>query len=95
MIVFCENSNLIAEQNAAQNDVVFVENQFMDLTPEEFAATYLKTRVPDAVGAAAAKGKGAVEQDSVSAPPSSGGGGGGGAFSWVTSGAVTPVKNQG
>jgi len=82
MLVFFDNSELIAKLNAGQNDVVYAENQFMDLTQEEWAATYLTTRVPE--GQAAPN----MDTDDISAIPNA-------AFSWVSQGAVGPVKNQG
>lgn len=81
--VYYENVNYIEDLNAAQTEVEYGENQFMDLTREEWAATYLTLRVPEGRGAPN------MDTDDVSDDVPNG------AFSWVSQGAVGPVKNQG
>jgi C1A family cysteine protease len=83
MLIFNENTKFIEDLNAADSEAVFGENQFMDLTQEEFAATYLTTRVPANLAAPE------MDTDEISSDlPNA-------AFTWVTKGAVGPVKNQG
>jgi C1A family cysteine protease len=78
--VFYTNVLYINEQNTVQKDYVLGETAFMDLTNEEFVATYLGL-IPSTESAED------VEEDFV---PSNA------AFNWASkSGVVTPVKNQG
>ena len=38
--VFAENYKTVQDQNEKEEDLVFATNEFMDLTSEEFVATY-------------------------------------------------------
>ena len=90
--VFMANLRAIEAENTAQGQQVKGITKFADLTPEEFAATYLrkhqKKSTPKAWSGKCTSCKLFPEHEKlVAAPPAS--------FDWTTKGAVTPVKDQG
>jgi len=80
MAIYYSNFIYIQIENAQQSDYELGENQFMDLSQEEFAATYL-TVFPE--------GYEYPEQDNEEyIPPNA-------AKNWVAEGKVGPIENQG
>lgn len=51
MTVFSDNYYMIKESNEnPDNSFYLVQNEFMDMTPEEFAETYLTLLTPETTG---------------------------------------------
>jgi len=81
--VFHDNLRLVDEMNQMQDGNVFGITKFMDLTPEEFKATFLKY-IP---GNFSSEGRMFEFDSTPKAPPAS--------RDWrQTAGVITPVKNQ-
>jgi C1A family cysteine protease len=79
--VFSANWVIVQDWNAAGNTAKLALNQFADLTTEEFGALYTGAKIaPEDVVAA-----NTVAESDGSVPTS---------WSWLTQGAVTPIKNQ-
>jgi len=83
---FKSNLQIIEDLNAESASATFGITKFADMTPQEFKATYLGTKIPnwrDPTWPVAAP----YSDDFIKAMPT--------AFDWRSKGAVTPVKNQG
>ncbi|RCU61726.1 hypothetical protein SETIT_J028800v2 [Setaria italica] len=85
--IYCENVKFIETMNRPGNSYELGENQFTDLTQEEFEDTYLMkldevASAPEAMGQLGTMN---VMGNADEAPNS---------VDWRTKGAVTPVKNQ-
>lgn len=86
MNAFQSNAAFVHAHNREHPNTVLHLNEFADLTFEEFSETYLgldTTQKPETTNAARLSG---FRHENVAAP---------GTVDWSTSGAVTPVKNQG